>query len=58
MKFINTGKIIWVFLMIMILLPSCSFIEGVFKAGMGVGILLVVAVIAVVIYVISKLGRK
>lgn len=37
---------------------SCSAIEGIFKAGMGVGIFLVIAVIAVIIYIISKMGGK
>jgi hypothetical protein len=38
---------------------SCSVIEGIFKAGVGVGIFLVVAVIAIIIFIISKLfGNK
>ena len=37
---------------------SCSAIEGIFKAGMGVGIFMVVAVIAVIIFIISKLAGK
>lgn len=41
-----------------LLFTSCSAIEGIFKAGMGVGIFMVVAVIAVIIFIISKLGGK
>jgi hypothetical protein len=37
---------------------SCDVIGGVFKAGMGVGIFIVIAVIALIIFVISKLGGK
>ncbi|MBG6062725.1 uncharacterized membrane protein (DUF485 family) [Flavobacterium sp. CG_9.1] len=38
---------------------SCSIIEGIFKAGVGVGIFIVVAVLAVLIFIISKIfGRK
>ncbi|HEY4618792.1 MAG TPA: hypothetical protein VIH09_11420 [Flavobacterium sp.] len=38
---------------------SCSVVEGIFKAGMGVGIFIVIAIIAVVIFIVSKfLGKK
>ncbi|MGQ7947498.1 hypothetical protein [Flavobacterium sp. WC2509] len=33
---------------------SCEVIGGIFKAGMGVGIFIVVAIIALIIFVISK----
>ena len=36
------------------LFNSCALIEGVFKAGVWVGILVVVAIIAAVIWIISK----
>ncbi|MCC2600800.1 hypothetical protein [Sphingobacterium sp. FBM7-1] len=36
------------------LFNSCALIEGVFKAGVWVGILIVVAIIAAVIWLISK----
>ena len=39
-------------------LTSCEVIGGIFKAGMGVGIFLVLAVIGLIIYVISSLGKK
>lgn len=37
---------------------SCDVIGGIFKAGMGVGIFIVIAIIAVIIFVISKLGGR
>ena len=37
---------------------SCSVIEGIFKAGMGVGIFIVVAIIAIIIFIISKVAGK
>lgn len=38
---------------------SCEVIGGIFKAGMGVGIFIVIAIIAIVLFVISKLfGKK
>ncbi len=37
---------------------SCEAIEGIFKAGMGFGIFLVILVIGVIIFIISKLGKN
>jgi hypothetical protein len=46
-------------LVLSISISSCSVIEGIFKAGVGVGIFLVVVVLAVIAFVISKIvGRK
>lgn len=44
------------FLLILTSFTSCEVIGGIFKAGMGVGIFIVVAVIALIIFVISKIG--
>lgn len=46
------------FLLILTTFTSCEVVEGIFKAGMGFGIFIVVAVVAVIIYVISKIGGK
>ncbi|MDR3008575.1 MAG: hypothetical protein LBV59_11615 [Sphingobacterium sp.] len=42
------------------LLTGCSVIEGIFKAGVWTGILIVVVVVALLIWLISKLfgGNK
>ncbi len=37
-------------------LSSCQVIGDIFKAGVGVGIFIVVAVIAVVIFIIAKVA--
>jgi hypothetical protein len=38
---------------------SCEVIGGIFKAGMGVGIFIVLAIIALIIFVVAKLfGKK
>ena len=37
---------------------SCEVIGGIFKAGMGVGIFIVIAIIAVIVFVISKIGGR
>jgi hypothetical protein len=39
-------------------LTSCSVVKGIFNAGMGVGIFMVVAVIVLVVFVASKVGKK
>lgn len=46
------------FLLILTTFTSCEVVEGIFKAGMGFGIFLVVAVVGIIIYVISKIGGK
>lgn len=46
-------------LLVFISATSCSVVEGIFKAGMGVGIFIVVAVLVAIIFVISKImGKK
>lgn len=42
------------------LLMGCGIVEGIFKAGMWTGIIIVVAIIALIIWIIAKLsgGRK
>lgn len=38
-------------------LSGCELAEGIFKAGMGVGIFLVVVVVALAFYLIGKIRR-
>lgn len=40
------------------LLPGCEFIGDVFKAGMWVGILIIVAVIAVIAFIVKIFSKK
>ncbi|MFE3868171.1 hypothetical protein ACFX5E_08795 [Flavobacterium sp. LS2P90] len=48
-----------ILLIVLISFTSCSVIEGIFKAGVGVGIFIVVAIIAIVVLIISKVfGKK
>lgn len=44
--------------MLLILVSSCSVIEGIFKAGMGVGIFIVIIILAVIAFVISKFMKR
>lgn len=54
----QTTRLLMLFI-VLISFSSCSVIEGIFKAGMGVGIFIVIAVIAIVVFIISKImGRK
>ena len=46
-------------LIVLISFSSCSVIEGIFKAGIGVGIFIVIIILAILAYVISKImGNK
>ncbi|MBQ0908429.1 hypothetical protein KBJ98_06915 [Flavobacterium sp. F-328] len=45
--------------LVLLTISSCSLIEGIFKAGVGVGIFIVVAILAILAFIISRiLGRK
>jgi len=39
-------------------LPGCELVGDIFQAGMAVGIFLVLAVVALVIFLVAKLGRR
>jgi hypothetical protein len=41
-----------------IALTGCEVVEGIFKAGMAVGVFLVIAVIALIAFVVSKARRR
>lgn len=53
----NKNYLILLFLMA-ISLSSCEIIGGIFKAGMWVGILLVVVVIVGIIWLVGRIGKK
>jgi hypothetical protein len=42
--------------LVAILFTSCEIIGDIFQAGMGVGIFLVIVVVALIFFVISKIG--
>ena len=48
----------FVLLLMSSMLSSCEAIAGIFKAGMGFGAFVVIAVIALIIYFISKAGKN
>ena len=45
-------------MLLMTTLSSCELIGDIFKGGMYFGIILVVVVVALVIWLISKIGRR
>jgi len=55
----KTTKRILLLLVVMFTFSSCELIGDIFKAGMGVGMFIVIAVFAVIIFLISKMfGKK
>lgn len=46
------------FSIMLIVLSGCTAIEGVFKAGMWVGVIVVVAIVALVLWLIGKARNK
>jgi hypothetical protein len=46
------------FILMALFYSSCAAIETIFKAGMWWGIILVVGFIALIIFIISKIGSK
>lgn len=45
-------------LFISLTLSSCEAIAGIFKAGMGFGIFLVVAIVGVVVFIAMRAGKN
>ena len=41
-----------------IAMSGCELAEGIFKAGMAVGVFIVIAIVAIVIFLMSKVRRK
>ena len=46
-----------IFAMAVVLLSSCEAIGGIFKAGMWVGIIVVVVIVALVLWLIGKVRK-
>lgn len=45
-------------LLLLITLSSCTVVEGIFKAGFWVGILIAALVVGLIIYLVSKIFKK
>jgi hypothetical protein len=44
--------------LVMLFVSGCAVVGGIFKAGVWVGVLIVVAILAVIIFIVSKAARK
>lgn len=40
------------------MISSCAVVGGIFKAGVWVGVLIVVAIIALIIFLVSRSGKS
>jgi hypothetical protein len=47
----------WLFAVLALLLSSCQVIGDIFKAGVWVGILMVVIVIVIIIFIVAKIRK-
>lgn len=45
-------------LVVLVSFTSCSIIEGIFKAGVGVGIFIIIAVLAIIAFIVSKIFNR
>lgn len=50
--------VIVILLSILSTLSGCEIIGGIFKTGMGVGIFIAVVVVALILFIISKLRKN
>ena len=48
----------FILMLISLTLSSCEAIAGIFKAGMGVGIIIVIAIVAIVVFIVMKVGKN
>ena len=50
----NQGQLLLLVLLAPVALAGCELIEGIFKAGVWVGVILVLAVIGIIVWLVSK----
>ncbi|MBL7869198.1 MULTISPECIES: hypothetical protein [Flavobacterium] len=46
-----------ILLLILLTFSSCEVVEGIFNLGVGVGVFIVIAIIALVIFIISRFKK-
>ena len=54
----NSTVLVWMALLLGMTLSSCDAIAGIFKAGMGFGIFLVILVIVIIGVIVAKVSKK
>jgi hypothetical protein len=47
-----------ILILISFLFTSCDLAEGIFKAGFGIGIFAVIAVLVVIVWIVRKFSKK
>lgn len=55
---LSVTKMMAILLVMAISFSSCQAIESIFKAGVWVGVIVVVVVVAIIFWLISKAGKK
>ncbi len=54
----NIKTVIFSLIFMAVTLTSCQAIAGIFKAGIWVGIVIVVVIVAIIFWLVSKAGKK
>jgi len=51
-------RMLFLFFPVALLLSSCAAIGSIFKAGVWVGVMAIVIVVAIILWLVSKLNKK
>ncbi len=54
----NTWALLSLFASITVLFSSCEIVGGIFKAGMWTSVIIIAIIVAIVIFIFSKLRSK
>ncbi len=57
MKKINNAKLLSILFLLSAILNSCEAIGGIFKAGMWVGVVVVIIIVALIFWLINKFKK-
>ena len=57
MKILNTLQLL-IGSLLFFIISSCNLVEGIFKAGMGVGIFIVIAILGLILFLIFKISKN
>ena len=54
----KTSAILFAFILFTLMVSSCSAIAGIFKAGMGFGIFIVVLIIVAIVMLVMRVNKS
>lgn len=57
MKILNALQLL-IGSLLFFIISSCNLVEGIFKAGMGVGIFIVIAILGLILFLIFKISKN